>query len=138
MFKIKRKVKKQKFEVEIKQINEEINRSKRYDYNFGVLAVNVSHSVPRGLSKIIPGKVISFHLLSKYIRNYDKMTDPYLRRYYIILSQTDRDGVNAVKQRIYKLAKEHNWGGVSVGTAVYSEDGKSAVALLEKAISETS
>ena len=138
MFKIKRNVKKQKFEVEIKQINEEINRSKRYDYNFGVFAVEVSHSVPRGLSKVMPGNVISFHLMRKYIRNYDKMLGSSLRRYYIILSQTGRHGADVVKQRIYKLAKKYNWGVISVGMAIYPEDCKTPQALLDKAINNLS
>lgn len=138
MFKIKRNVKKQKFEVEIKQINEEINRSKRHDYNFGVFAVEVSHSVPRGLSNVMPGKVISFHLMRKYLRNYDKMVGSSLRRYYIILSQTDRHGANAVKQRIYKLAQKYKWGIVTVGMAIYPEDCKTPQALLDKAISDLS
>ena len=138
MFSFKNKVKKKKFGLEIKLIKEEINRSKRYDYNFGILVVNVSHSVPRGLSKIMPGRVISFHLMRKYIRNYDKLVGSSLRRYYIILSQTDRPGANIVKQRIYKLAKKYNWGVVSVGMAIFPEDCKTSQTLLDKAINNLS
>ena len=99
--------KKQRFEVEIKKIDEEINRSNRFNFSFGVLVVEVSHSAPKGLSKLFPGKTISFHLMRKYIRGYDKLMGPYFRRYYIILPQGDRTSVNAVKERIYELAQEH-------------------------------
>lgn len=135
MFRFWNAIKKQRFEVEIKKIDEEINRSNRFDFSFGVLVVEVSHAAPKGLSKLLPGKIISFHLMKKYIRGYDKLFGPFFRRYYIILPQSDRKGVNEVKQRIYKLAEEYNWGDVSIGTAVYDEDGKSAQALLDKAIS---
>ncbi len=66
------------------------------------------------------------------------MIGPNRRRYYIVSSQTDRDGANAVKQRIHKLAKEQDWGNLTIGTAVYPEDGKTSQALLSKAISELS
>ena len=138
MFRFWNAIKKQRFELEIKKIDEEINRSQRYDLNFSLLVVEVSHSVPRGLSSVLPGKVVSFHLLKKFIRSYDSMFGPYRRRYYIIFSQTDREAATAVKQRIYKLAKEYNWGDLSIGIAVYPEDGKAPQALLEKAISELS
>lgn len=138
MFRFWNAIKKQRFEVEIKKIDEEINRSKRFDFSFGVLVVEISHSAPKGLSKVMPGKTISFHLTRKYIRGYDKMFGPFLRRYYIILPRGDRTSVNAVKQRIHKLAQEYNWGDVSIGASVYPEDGKNALDLLNKAISEIS
>ena len=138
MFRFWNLVKKQRYEVEMKKIEEEISRSSRFDYSFGVLVVEVSHSAPKGLSKLFPGKTISFHLMRKYIRGYDKLFGPFFRRYYIILPQSDRNGVNALKQRIYKLAEEYNWGDLSIGEAVYDEDGKSAQALLDAAISRLS
>jgi len=138
MFRVFNAIKKQRFEEEIKKINEEINRSQRHNLNFSLLVVDVSHSAPRGLSKVLPGKVVSFHLLRKYIRSYDEMFGPYRRRYHIIFSQTDRNGANAVKKRIYGLAQEHRWGDLSIGMAVYPEDGKTSQALLSKAISELS
>ena len=138
IFRFGNKAKKREFKLEIERINEEINRSKRFDFNFGVLAVEVSHSVPQGLSKLLPGKTISFHLLKKYLRGYDKMLGPFLRRYFILLPQADGDGVDAVKTRIYRLALENNWGTVATGTAVYPEDGKNPQALLDKAISRIS
>ena len=131
-------MKKQRFEEEVKKIEDEISRSKRFNYSFGVFVVDISHATAKGISALMPGKTISFHLMRKYIRGYDKLFGPFFRRYYIILPQSDRNGVNAVKQRIYKLAKEHNWGDLSIGEAVYDEDGKSALALLDTAISRLS
>jgi GGDEF domain-containing protein len=138
MFRSRNSIKKRQYKTEIKVIDEEINRSQRYNLNFSVIVVDLSHSVPRGLSKLLPGNVVSFHLLQKYIRSYDHMIGPNRRRYYIIFSQTSRDGANVVKQRIHKLAEEQNWGNLTIGTAVYPEDGKTSQALLSKAISELS
>jgi len=131
-------MKKQRFEKEVNKIEDEISRSKRFNFSFGVLVVDISQAVPKGIGTLMPGKTISFHLMRKYIRGYDKLFGPFFRRYYILLPQLDRNGVNAVKQRIYKLAEEHNWGGLSIGEAVYDEDGKSAQALLDAAISRLS
>ncbi len=131
-------MKKQRFEEEVNKIEDEISRSKRFNYSFGVFVVDMSRAVPKGISALMPGKTISFHLMKKYIRGYDKLFGPFFRRHYIILAQSDRNAVNAVKQRIHKLAKEHNWGDLSIGEAVYDEDGKSAQALLDTAISRLS
>ena len=131
-------MKKQRFEEEVKKIEDEINRSKRFNFSFGVLVLDISHAAPKGLSALIPGKTISFHLMRKHMRGYDKLFGPFFRRYYIILPQSDRNAVNAVKQRIYKLAEEYNWGDLSIGEAVYDEDGKSAQDLLDTAISRLS
>jgi len=137
MFKFWKKRKEdEEFKVEIGWIDKEISRSKRFGFNFGVLVVEMSHSVPRGLSKVMPGKTISFHVLQKHLRGYDKVVGPILRRYYIITPQTDKNGVNVVKQRIYRLAQEENWGDLSIGIAVYPEEGESPEALLNKAIGE--
>ncbi len=131
-------MKKQRFEEEVKKIEDEISRSKRFNYSFGVFVVDISHATPRGLSTLLPGKTISFHLMRKYIRGYDKLFGPSFRRYYIILPQSDRNAVDAVKKRIYKLAEERNWGDLGIGEAAYDEDGKSAQALLDTAISRLS
>ncbi len=128
-------MKKQRFEEEVKKIEDEISRSKRFNYSFGVFVVDISHANPKGISILMPGKTISLRLMRKSMRGYDKLFGPFFRRYYIILPQSDRNAVNAVKQRIYKLAQEYNWGDLSIGEAVYDEDGKSAQALLDKAIS---
>jgi hypothetical protein len=76
--------------------------------------------------------------LQKSVRSYDNIIGPHRRRYYIISSHTDRDGANAVKQRIQKLAERNEWGNLSIGMAVYPEDGKTSQALLSKAINELS
>ncbi len=131
-------MKKQRFEEEVKKIEDEISRSKRFNYSFGVFVVDISHAAPKGISVLMPGKTLSFHLMRKHIRGYDKLFGPFFRRYYIILPQSDKNGVNAVKKRIYKLTQEHNWGDLSIGEAVYDEDGKSAQALLDTAISRLS
>jgi hypothetical protein len=131
-------MKKQRFEEEVKKIEDEISRSKRFNYSFGVIVADISHAAPKGISALMPGKTISFHLMRKHIRGYDKLFGPFFKRYYIILPQSDRNKVNAFKQRIYKLAKEYNWGDLSIGEAVYDEDAKSAQALLDTAISRLS
>ena len=64
------------------------------------------------------------------------MIGPYWRRYFIVLPQTDRNGANAIKERIYELAKEHNWGNVSVGMAVYPDDSKDPRTLIEHVVGE--
>jgi len=135
MFDFWNAIKKHRFEEEVKKIEDEINRSKRFNYSFGVFVVDISERAPKGLGKLLPGKTISFHLMRKHIRGYDKLFGPFFRRYYIILPQSDRNGVNVVKQRIYKLAEEYNWGDLSIGEAIYDEDGKSAQDLLDTAIS---
>jgi hypothetical protein len=124
---------KNKYDWELKLIGREISRSKRFGYNFGVLAVKLSHSVPRGLSKVMPGKTISFHILKENIRFYDRVINFAFRRYYIILPQTDKNGVKEVKERIYNLAQGHNWGDLTIGSAFYPEDGEEPQLLLDKA-----
>jgi len=127
------KRKKRKLEVESKLIEAEISRSKRFGFQFGVLTVEVSHSVPGGLSRILPGRPISFHVLEKNLRLYDQVIESrYRRRYYIILPQTDGDGVEVVKTRIYGIAQEQNWGDISIGSSVYPDDGDDSKALLGK------
>ena len=136
MFNFGRKSMKRKFKSEIKVIDEEISRSQRFDFSCCVLTVEINDYIPRGLSKVLPGKVVSFHILKKFIRNYDRMIGPYWRRYFIVLSQTDKKGALAVKQRIYGLAEEHNWGSVSIGMAVYPDDAQDPGTLIDQAISE--
>jgi len=125
--------KKSKYKVELTFIDEEISRSKRFNFQFAVLVVELSHSAPRGLSKLLPGKTLSFHILKKNLRLYDKVIDLSSRRYHIILPQTDRKGADAVKERILRLSQAHRWGDIMVGTAVFPEDGESSNLLLTKA-----
>ncbi len=136
MFSFGKKRRKKKFKSEIEVTDGEIDRSQRNDLNFSILTVEINHSIPRGLSKILPGNVVCFHLFKKHYRSYDKVIGPYYRRYFIVLPQTDRTGASIAKQRIAGLAEENNWGNVSVGMAVFPEDGKDTDTLLEKAMSE--
>ena len=84
-------------------------------------------------SKLLPGKAISFHILKKNLRVYDKVTNINYRRYYIILPQTNEAGVSVVKERIDRLSQEHNWEDINIGISVYPEDGECSQSLLEKA-----
>jgi hypothetical protein len=137
MFGIFGKRKEQELDLETRFIKDEISRSKRFGFKFSVLAVEVSHAVPRGLSKIMPGKTLSFHVLERNLRLYDKVigTRQQQRRYYIVLPQTDKDGLDVVIQRIHEISKERDWGNILIGAAVYPEDGEKPKALLDKAIS---
>jgi len=69
------------------------------------------------------------------LRLYDKIIEPkQQRRYYIILPQTDKNGLDVVIQRIYELSKEYKWREVLIGAALYPEDGENLRALPDKAI----
>jgi len=133
MFWFGKKTKYHKLSLELSVISKEISRSKRYGYHFGVLSIEVPHNVPRGLSKLLPGKTISFHVMEKHIRQYDTIIKSLLRRYYVILPQADKNGVKVVIERIKNLAGEYGWETIMIGSAVYPEDSKKAEELLEKA-----
>jgi len=76
MFFLKSRKEKEKFDYELELIDEEINRSHRFNLNFCLLAVELRHLNPRGLSKLLPGNVLSFHIVKKYIRSYDRIFGP--------------------------------------------------------------
>jgi hypothetical protein len=127
------KRKKHILKVEAKVIEAEISRSKRFGLQFGVLAVELSHIVPLGLSKILPGRTISYHVLQKNLRLYDQIIESHLmRRYYIILPQTNKHGLEAVKTRLYRIAEDEGWGDVLIRSAIYPDDGNTSRALLDK------
>jgi len=126
------KGKKRKFQYEVKFIDTTISQSKRFGYQFGVMVVELSHSIPRGISKILPGKTISFSIIEKHLRLYDRIVDCSYRRYYVILPQTDENGVKTVIGRIRKLAQKHGWGDVTINAAIYPKDGDTPQALLNK------
>lgn len=139
IFKFGSRREKKRYRTELKIINQEINRSRRHNLNFSVLVVEVRHASPRGLSRLIPGKVISFHAVERFIRSYDILIGPYVKgTYYIILPLTSKEGANRVKERIFELSLKYNWKVVSIGLACFPEDGESSEALLVKAISEIS
>ena len=53
----------------------------------------------------------------------------------IILSHPKRIEKGPVQlERICKLAEEHSWGDLLIGMAIYPDDGKTAQALLNKAL----
>ena len=118
--------------IEKEFIDKEINRSKHYSFKFGLLAVQVSQSVPRGLSKLLPGRIISFHLLDNNLRLDDSIIKPSYRRYYVILPRTDKNGVKKVEKKIFKLAKKHKWGDIFISAAVYPDDGNTSYELLNQ------
>lgn len=122
-----------KYKIELTCIDEEISRSKRFGFQFAVLVLELKHSVPRGLSKLLPGQTLSFHILRKNLRLYDKVIDLSSRRYHIILPQTDRQGTVAVKNRVLRLSQMHSWGEIKIGVAVFPEDGETPNLLLTKA-----
>jgi hypothetical protein len=118
-------------------INEEINRSKRFGFNFGLLVLELSHAAPYGLSSIIPGRTISYKILKQNLRCYDKIAGPFIRRYYILLPQTNKEGANVVEQRIHQIAKEKQLGTIYLGKAVFPFDGKDVNSLLNKALGKS-
>ena len=70
--------KKMKLKRELKAVNKEISRSKRYGYHFGVLVLQVDNSIPRGLSKTLPGRPISCHVLESHLARDQSRLGPVL------------------------------------------------------------
>ena len=139
MFFFKNRWEKKKLKTEKKLIDRMISQSRRFGHNFSVVAVEISDTIPRGLSKILPDKTISFRILEKNIRQYDLVTgssewtaSSNYRKYYMIFPQTDENEVRTVKERILYLAKKNSWGDVSIKVAIYPKDGDNAQALLDK------
>ncbi|MDF1590263.1 MAG: hypothetical protein P1P89_02010 [Desulfobacterales bacterium] len=129
--------KKIKFKKEIKAIEKEISRSKRFGFHFGVLVLQVDNSVPKGLSKTLPGRTISYHMVESHLRYCDSiMLGNFFRTYYIILPQTPRLGIKAVKGRLSRVAREKNWGPIAVGAAFYPEDSDDPRELIELAVED--
>ena len=127
---------KERFQFERRIISEEINRSERFGYGFVLLVVELSHTAPRGLSRIFPGRTISFHTIEKNLRSYDRVGQSALRRYHVLLPQTDRNQAKIIEERIHALSRKYNLGDVIIGSAVYPEDGKTAKALIDHAVSK--
>ncbi len=124
------------FEFETKAVNEEINRSERFGYGFVLLIVELSHSAPRGLSKLFPGRTLSFHILEKNLRSYDRVGVSALRRYHVLLPQTNKEEAQVIETRIQELARKSDLGPVTIGSAAYPDDGKTARALIEHAVGQ--
>ena len=128
---------KAKLKKEIKAIDREISRSKRFGFHFGVMILQVDNSIPRGLSKTLPGRTISYHVVESHLRYCDSiMLGNFFRTYYIILPQTPKIGIMAVKKRLRRLAREKNWGPLAVGVAFYPEDSDDPRELIELAVED--
>lgn len=136
MFRLRDKRNKRKFDWELKLIGQEISRSKKFMFSFGILGINLSSSAPRGLSKLLPGRTLSLHLLEKNIRYYDKLLNYAYKIYLIILPQAKKDDINEIKERIYSFAQDYKWGEIYINTAVYPEDGEDPRSLLKKVVGE--
>jgi len=136
MFWLREKRKKRKFDWELKLIGQEISRSKRFMLSFGILGINLSSSAPRGLSKLLPGRTLSLHLLEKNIRYYDKLLNYAYKIYLIILPQAKKEDINKIKERIYSFAQDYQWGEIYINTAVYPEDGEDPRSLLKQVVGE--
>jgi len=122
---------------EIKAIDKEISRSKRFGFHFGVLVLQVDNSIPRGLSKTLPGRTISYHVVESHLRYCDSiMLGNFFRTYYIILPQTTKFGAKAVKGRLTRFAREKNWGPLAVGAAFFPEDSDDPRELIELAVED--
>lgn len=128
------KYKKFKLKKEIKAIEKEISRSKRHGFHFGVMVLQIDNSIPRGLSRTLPGKTISYHVVESHLRYCDSiMLGNFFRTYYIILPQTPKFGIQAVKARMIKLARGKSWGSLAIGVAFYPEDSDDPRELIELA-----
>ena len=127
-----------KLKREIKAIKKEISRSKRYGFHFGFLVIHVDNSIPVGLSKTLPGRTISYHVMENQLRYYDSlMLGNFFRTYYVILPQTFQVGSRSVKRRIKKLAWENSWGPIRIGLATYPEDSDDPKELLRLAVEDS-
>ena len=115
-------------------ITEEINRSKRFGFNFGILVLELTQAAPYSLYRIIPGKIIAFEVIKRNLRLYDKIMGPFIKRYYILLPQTDKEGVKVIEDRIKLTAKEKKLDVQFIGKAIFPFDGKDTRTLLNKAL----
>jgi hypothetical protein len=120
--------------IQYELIINEIHRSKRFGLNFGILVLELIHAVPYGLSWILPGKTISYEILKQNLRCYDKIVGPFIRRYYILLPQTDKEGTQVIEKRIKQIAEERKLGTLFIGKAIFPYDGNNVNSLLKKAL----
>jgi len=135
LFLFGRRYKKKKLKKEIKAIWKEISRSKRYGFHFGVMVIQVDNSIPRGISRTLPGRTLSCHTLESHLRYCDKiMIGNFFRTYYIILPQTPKLGLTAIARRLNKISREKNWGTLAIGSATYPDDSDDPRELLELAL----
>ncbi|MBI4640308.1 MAG: hypothetical protein HY731_06415 [Candidatus Tectomicrobia bacterium] len=115
----------------VQAINRELSRSQRFQQQFALLLLDIPGSVPHGVHKVLPGKTLGVKHLEDQVRPYDTVTEVGLRRYMVILPQTELAGTAVVKERIRALARQHGWGEVRIGLAVYPENGNTGDLLLQ-------
>ena len=96
--------------------------------------MELGHSAPQGLGRLIPGKTISYQILKSHLRCYDKVIGPFIRRYCVLIPQTTKEGLETVKQRVESIIKENKLGIASIGCAFYPEDGENADEIINKAM----
>lgn len=120
----------------IKRVLErEIERADRYYYAMGLLILELSESIPRGVHRFLPGTTIDVEHLERHLRRYDVVVKTDVRRYTALLPQTAAaDGTVAVRRRLEKVAQEQGWGEVRIGVATYPQDGRTADELLQAAL----
>jgi sugar-specific transcriptional regulator TrmB len=116
---------------EIEYIREEIHRSARFGYNFGIIIIEIKNSSSGNLVKKSSVHKEQFAGLKNYIRPYDRIIQEKYNRYCVILPQTDGTGCSIVKERIYDFCVKYNIKRISVGMAIYPHDSTNANKLLQ-------
>ena len=114
-------------------IKEEIHRSERFGYNFGIIIMERKGFSMDNLAKTFSMNKNPFHELKNYLRPYDRLIQENNKRYCVILPQTDDTGCSIVKERIYNYCQKFNIKDVLMGSSIYPYDGTSAGKLLQSA-----
>jgi len=111
----------------------EINRAHRYNYEIGVLVVEITGFPKKGIHKLLPGIPLSLESFMPRLRNYDYAERSSFHRYTIFLPQTGIKGAEAVVDRMRELASNMGWADIKMGAAFFPEDGDNAEILLKQA-----
>ncbi len=114
-------------------LTSEINRAHRFNYEVGVLVVEITGSPKKGIHKLLPGVPLSLESFIPRLRNYDYAERSSFHRYTIFLPQTGIRGAEAVVDRMRELASNMGWVDVKMGAAFFPEDGDDAEVLLKQA-----
>lgn len=115
----------------VQAINRELSRSQRFQQQFGLLLLDIPKSVPRGVYRVLPGRTLGVKHIEDKIRPYDIVTEAGLRRYMVILPQTDLAGTDVVKERMRTLAQQQGWEEIHIGLAIYPQHGSTGDLLLQ-------
>ncbi|MBI4640555.1 MAG: hypothetical protein HY731_07665 [Candidatus Tectomicrobia bacterium] len=115
----------------VQLINRELSRSQRFHQQFGLLLLDLPDLVPHGVHKFFPGKTVAVKDIEGKVRPYDMVAEAGLRRYMVILPQTDLTGIVVVKERMKTLAQQQGWGGTRLGLALYPQHGNTGDSLLQ-------